>query len=132
MWELYLPLCRIRRLAFYRGINTVPRAFVCSFLALCDRTPSFASISCSLLPPSTFPPLPPYFDLSAHGGKEPSPSYGCVDPFLGDGEEVGGTGARWSPVTENESGPTGVESAADQPPGADASRRLHGELRRLP
>jgi hypothetical protein len=38
MRKLYLPLRRIRRLAFYQGINTVPRAFVCSFLALCDHT----------------------------------------------------------------------------------------------
>jgi hypothetical protein len=93
MQKLYLPLRRIRRLAFYRGINTEPRAFVCSFLALCDRTPSFASISHSLPPPSTFPPPPSYSNLSAHGGKEPVPPCGRVDPFLGDGEEARGTGA---------------------------------------
>jgi hypothetical protein len=37
MRKLYLPLHRIRPLAFYRGINTEPRVFVCSFLAFCDR-----------------------------------------------------------------------------------------------
>jgi hypothetical protein len=34
MRKLYLPLRWIRRLAFYWGINTEPRAFVCSFPAL--------------------------------------------------------------------------------------------------
>jgi hypothetical protein len=28
-----------------------------------------------------------------HGGQEPDPSRGCMDSFLGDGEEAGGVGS---------------------------------------
>jgi hypothetical protein len=40
--------------------------------------------------------------------------------------------ARRSPVSKDKPGPIGVEGVADQPPGANATRGLRGELRCLP
>jgi hypothetical protein len=52
--------------------------------------------------------------------------------FLGDGEEAGGFGPRWSSVTKGESDPAGMEGAAIQPPGAGAPRGIRGKLRDFP
>jgi hypothetical protein len=76
--------------------------------------------------------LPPHSYSCANGGKELGPPRRGVDLFLGDGKEpVRGCGRR-SPMAEDEPGPTGVEAAADQSPGAITTRGLRGELHRLP
>jgi hypothetical protein len=72
----------------------------------------------------------PIFD--AHGGKESSSPCGRMSTFFGNGEEARGPGSRWSPSTEDELEPAGVEGAAVQPPRAGAPRGLCGELHRLP
>jgi hypothetical protein len=133
MRKLYLPLRWIHLFAFYQGISTELRAphaphqsfGDCIFL-------SSTSISRSLASPLFLPPSSPYPVLSAHGGKKLDPPYGCVDPFLSDGEEPRRAGGRRSLTTEDEPGLAGVEGAADQPPGVVASRGLRGELCRFP
>jgi hypothetical protein len=117
---------------FYRGINMKPRAFVCLFLAVCDRIifclPSSAILRCHRHP---FLSATAFQFLCQWRERARSPHEG-MDPFLGDGKEVVGACGQWSPAVEDEPGSAGVEGAIDQSPGAVATRGLRGELRRLP
>jgi hypothetical protein len=116
-----------RPLAFHRGISVrsgVPCAPYKPFAFL----PSFSL--CALQPPSTVVsllPLPsPHAISDDHGGQELDPSRGCMGSFLGDGEEDGGVGPRWSSVIEGEPDPSRMEGAAVRPSEAGAPGGIRG------